>query len=118
MAPGITEPQVYQPEAIFQHADVKSKTTPVVLVKPVEEEATGYIIKEVPLHTRKPFRTVVMGAGYAGLLMGIVASEKMKDPANEFVIYEKNHDMGGTWLENRCASLDPLYGERTNTKPT
>ena len=39
--------------------------------------------------------------------MAIVAGEKMKDPANEFVIYEKNHDMGGTWLENRYGQNHP-----------
>ena len=89
MAPGIIQPQVYQPEPGFQDGDVKTKSAPVVSVKPVADEATGYTIREVPLHTRKPFRTVVLGAGYAGLLMGIVAGEKMKDPANDFVIYEK-----------------------------
>ncbi|KAF2653673.1 FAD/NAD(P)-binding domain-containing protein [Lophiostoma macrostomum CBS 122681] len=42
-----------------------------------------------------------MGAGYSGLMMAIVFSEKMQDKNAELVIYERNHDLGGTWLENR-----------------
>lgn len=42
-----------------------------------------------------------MGAGYSGLMMGIICSQKMQDRNIDFVIYERNHDIGGTWLENR-----------------
>lgn len=41
-----------------------------------------------------------MGAGYSGLLMAIVIHEKLHSNV-DFVIYERNKDMGGTWLENR-----------------
>lgn len=76
----------------------KAKIVVSSLETPMQSQ---YAIKEQPLGTRRPFKTVCMGAGYAGLMMAIVADQKMRDPANEFVIYEKNHDMGGTWLENR-----------------
>lgn len=41
-------------------------------------------------------------------MMAIAVGQKLKDPAHEFVIYEKNHDMGGTWLENRFVSSSLL----------
>jgi cation diffusion facilitator CzcD-associated flavoprotein CzcO len=34
-------------------------------------------------------------------MMSIVIGQKMKDSNIEFVIYERNSDLGGTWLENR-----------------
>jgi cation diffusion facilitator CzcD-associated flavoprotein CzcO len=61
----------------------------------------SYKILERPIGTRRRIRVVCMGAGYSGLLMAIVFSEKMQDKNAELVIYERNHDLGGTWLENR-----------------
>lgn len=60
-----------------------------------------YKIVEQPIGTRRPIRVACMGAGYSGLMMAIVFSEKMKDKNAELVIYERNEDLGGTWLENR-----------------
>lgn len=61
----------------------------------------GYTIIEQPIGTRRPLRVVCLGAGYSGLMMGIVFNERMKDANAEFVIYERNADLGGTWYENR-----------------
>lgn len=61
----------------------------------------GYTIVEQPIGTRRPLRVVCLGAGYSGLMMGIVFNERMKDANAEFVIYERNADLGGTWYENR-----------------
>lgn len=48
--------------------------------------------------TRK-LRVLAIGAGVSGIMM---AYEIQKHCQNvEYVIYEKNHDIGGTWLENR-----------------
>lgn len=60
-----------------------------------------YTIIEQPIGTRRPLRVVCLGAGYSGLMMGIVFNERMKDANTEFVIYERNADLGGTWYENR-----------------
>ncbi|TKA66995.1 hypothetical protein B0A49_04490 [Cryomyces minteri] len=51
--------------------------------------------------TRK-LRMVVVGAGYSGLMMAhkIKYQENMSDYI-DLKIYEKNGDVGGTWLENR-----------------
>lgn len=62
---------------------------------------TEYTIIEQPIGTRRPLRVVCLGAGYSGLMMGIVFNERMKDANAEFVIYERNADLGGTWYENR-----------------
>ena len=62
---------------------------------------TGYKIPDDPIGTRRPIRVICIGAGYSGLMMAITVSEKMKDANVDFVIYERNEDLGGTWLENR-----------------
>lgn len=63
-----------------------------------------YKIVEKPIGTRRPIRVACMGAGYSGLMMAIVFAEKMKDKNAELVVYERNEDLGGTWLENRYIS--------------
>lgn len=60
-----------------------------------------YEIIEQPIGTRRPIRVACMGAGYSGLMMGILFSQKMTDKNAELVIYERNADLGGTWFENR-----------------
>ena len=42
------------------------------------------------------FRVVIIGAGMSGLLAG----HRLKQAGVPFVIYEKDADVGGTWLEN------------------
>jgi 4-hydroxyacetophenone monooxygenase len=43
------------------------------------------------------FRVVVIGAGMSGL----AAAHRLDQAGVEFVVLEKNDDVGGTWLENR-----------------
>lgn len=64
----------------------------------------SYKIVERPIGTRRRIRVVCMGAGYSGLMMAMVFSQRMKDKNAELVIYERNEDLGGTWLENRYVS--------------
>jgi 4-hydroxyacetophenone monooxygenase len=42
------------------------------------------------------FQIAIVGAGESGL----VAALRLKQAGVPFVIYEKNHEVGGTWLEN------------------
>ena len=65
------------------------------------EGKTAYTVAEQPIGARRPLRLVCLGAGYSGLMMGIMFNEQMKDKNAELVIYERNKDLGGTWLENR-----------------
>lgn len=70
----------------------------------------AYQIIEQPIGTRRPIRIACMGAGYSGLMMAIMFSETMKDKNAELVIYERNKDLGGTWLENRLVTTE-IFGK-------
>ncbi|KAF2467914.1 FAD/NAD(P)-binding domain-containing protein [Lindgomyces ingoldianus] len=64
-------------------------------------QETPFKIQNVPLGAHRPIRVVCIGAGYSGLMMSIIAEKKMKNHNVDFRVYEKNHDLGGTWLVNR-----------------
>ncbi|OAG03250.1 FAD/NAD(P)-binding domain-containing protein [Paraphaeosphaeria sporulosa] len=66
---------------------------------PPAADAHGYRIREQPLGTLKPLRVILMGAGASTLNFLKKAEEEMTNLS--IVVYEKNHDIGGTWLENR-----------------
>ena len=44
-----------------------------------------------------PFTVAVIGAGLSGLVVG----HRLRQAGVDFMMFEKNHDVGGTWLENR-----------------
>ncbi|KIW88136.1 uncharacterized protein Z519_11247 [Cladophialophora bantiana CBS 173.52] len=54
-----------------------------------------------PIGEHRPIRVVCIGAGYSGLMMAIIAEQKMKNHNVSFQVYEMNQDLGGTWLVNR-----------------
>ena len=62
-----------------------------------EEEL--YEVRELPLYTKSKVSIVCIGAGVSGLATAVKVQETLKDC--DFTIYEKNGDLGGTWLENR-----------------
>lgn len=62
---------------------------------------SAYRIIEQPIGTRRPLRVVCMGAGYSGVMMSIVFNERLRDSNASLAVYERNEDIGGTWLENR-----------------
>lgn len=64
-----------------------------------ETDSAGYRIKEQPYGTKRKLKIVVMGAGASALNFFKKAEEEMEHL--DIVCYEKNHDIGGTWLENR-----------------
>ncbi|KAL9073419.1 MAG: hypothetical protein Q9157_004753 [Trypethelium eluteriae] len=57
------------------------------------------VIREEPLNTKREIDVVCIGAGVSGLAAAMKVQESM--PNCNFDIYEKNGDLGGTWLENR-----------------
>jgi hypothetical protein len=63
-------------------------------------DSTGYRIREEPFGTRRKLRVVLMGAGASTLNFLKKTEERMHNL--DVTVYEKNHDIGGTWLENRC----------------
>ncbi|ORY01282.1 cyclohexanone monooxygenase [Clohesyomyces aquaticus] len=63
------------------------------------QDFDGYRISEQVLYTKRHLRIVCVGAGAAGLQIAYKAERALTDI--DLVIYEKNSDIGGTWLENR-----------------
>lgn len=60
-----------------------------------------YHVENVPTGARRKLRVVCIGAGYSGLMMAIIAEQKMKFQEIDFQIYDLNSDVGGTWLLNK-----------------
>ena len=63
------------------------------------QNARGYKILEEPFGTLRPLRVIHIGAGASGICFSKFAEETLKNVTVQ--IYEKNHEVGGTWLENR-----------------
>jgi hypothetical protein len=64
-----------------------------------EADSTGYKIREQPYGTKRNVRIVLMGAGASSLNFFKKSEDEMQNV--DIVCYEKNNDVGGTWLENR-----------------
>ncbi|GAB7362867.1 hypothetical protein MBLNU230_g3169t1 [Neophaeotheca triangularis] len=65
---------------------------------PIEDDF-GYKIREQPYGTKRPIKVILMGAGASTLNFLKQAEEQLQEV--KIVVYEKNADVGGTWLENR-----------------
>ncbi|KAJ9644119.1 hypothetical protein H2201_007096 [Coniosporium apollinis] len=74
--------------------------------------SSGYNIPNIVYddpQSRK-LRVITIGAGFSGILMAYQIQKQCQNV--EHVIYEKNEDIGGTWLENRypgCACDIPSH---------
>ncbi|EKG15124.1 Flavin-containing monooxygenase-like protein [Macrophomina phaseolina MS6] len=66
---------------------------------PPEADEHGYRILEQPMGTKRPVKVILMGAGASSLNFFKKAEEELEKV--EMVCYEKNSDIGGTWLVNR-----------------
>jgi cation diffusion facilitator CzcD-associated flavoprotein CzcO len=62
------------------------------------QDFDGYRITEQPLHEKRPVRIICVGAGASGLQVAYKAERALDN--YELQIYDKNSDVGGTWLEN------------------
>ncbi|KAM6536122.1 hypothetical protein FALCPG4_005640 [Fusarium falciforme] len=70
----------------------------------------GVKITEDVIYKRRNLRVVATGAGAAGLQVAYKFRKLLQDI--DLVIYEKNDDVGGTWLENKypgCACDIPSH---------
>lgn len=63
------------------------------------QDFDGYRITEQPLFTKRAVRVVCVGAGATGLEIAYKAERLLEKV--DLQIYEKNKNIGGTWLENR-----------------
>lgn len=61
--------------------------------------APAWQLHDTPIENQRPFKVIVIGAGYSGIYQGIRIPERLRNV--ELVIYEKNAGIGGTWYENR-----------------
>lgn len=67
------------------------------------KDAQGYEILERPYGAKRPFRVIHIGAGASGIIFAKFARDRIPDV--EIQIYDKNDDIGGTWLENRSVVI-------------
>lgn len=95
-----TTPKVAVPKA-NDHGPEAPTPLDVLSKKAATHHDPHYKVTEQPIGTRRPLRVACLGAGYSGLMMSIVFSQKMQGKNAELIIYERNSDLGGTWLENR-----------------
>lgn len=63
------------------------------------QNARGYQINEQPYDTHRKLRVIHIGAGASGIVFSKFAEDRLQNV--DVQIYEKNKDVGGTWLENR-----------------
>ncbi|KXN84254.1 Putative sterigmatocystin biosynthesis monooxygenase stcW [Leucoagaricus sp. SymC.cos] len=56
------------------------------------------IWQDKPIHHQRPLKVVCIGAGASGLMLAYKFQRSFEN--FQFTIYEKNADIGGTWLEN------------------
>lgn len=63
------------------------------------QDFDGYRVSEQPLFTKRHLRVVCVGAGATGLQLAYKTERRLENI--DLQIYEKNNDVGGTWLENR-----------------
>lgn len=61
----------------------------------------GYRILEQPYGSLTPLRIIHIGAGASGICFSKFYEDKLMSSNVSLQLYEKNHDVGGTWLENR-----------------
>ncbi|RFU28489.1 hypothetical protein B7463_g7837, partial [Scytalidium lignicola] len=92
------------PTALSEVAPLPVEATPVKSKAP-SIVRPAYEIREEPIHSRRPLRIACLGAGYSGMLMGIIFDQRMQNRNVDLVIYERNAALGGTWLENRYPGI-------------
>lgn len=64
-----------------------------------EADEYGYRIVEQPMGTKRTVKVILMGVGASTLNFLKKAEEQLQNV--NITVYEKNKDVGGTWLENR-----------------
>lgn len=63
------------------------------------QDFDGFRVSEQPLYTKRRIRIICVGAGATGIQIAYKAERILENV--DLQIYERNPDVGGTWLENR-----------------
>ena len=58
-----------------------------------------WILEERSIDEARPLRVVVIGSGISGIMTSVRFRQRV--PNLDLCVYERNEDVGGTWLENR-----------------
>ncbi|KAK7430518.1 hypothetical protein QQZ08_003037 [Neonectria magnoliae] len=74
-------------------------------------------ILESPVYTPRKLRVICIGAGYSGLMLSYRWKHAEMENFIDLAIYEKNSDVGGTWLENRYPGVACDVPAHTYTFP-
>ncbi|RDW92473.1 flavin-binding monooxygenase-like protein [Coleophoma crateriformis] len=82
-----------------------------------DKSASEYQIPDITFKdpANRKVKVLTIGAGVSGILMAYHIQKQCENV--EHVIYEKNHEIGGTWLENRypgCACDVPSHAYTYN----
>ncbi|KAH1828509.1 hypothetical protein KXX35_006061 [Aspergillus fumigatus] len=83
--------------------------------RPVEDK---WIVEERSIDKARPLRVVIIGSGISGIIASIRFRQRI--PNVDLCVYEKNEDIGGTWLENRypgCACDIPAHTYQATFEP-
>lgn len=92
---GSNDPSIPHPASIHRPAYVPAWGS---LKTPSGYQIPDLMINEPP---PRPFHVIMIGAGAAGIDFIHHALQTLPQLSITFHVYEKNSDVGGTWLENR-----------------
>ncbi|PWY90427.1 flavin-binding monooxygenase [Aspergillus sclerotioniger CBS 115572] len=82
------------------------------------QPADSWIVEERSVDEARPLRVVIIGSGISGIIASIRFRQRI--PNLDLCVYEKNVDIGGTWLENRypgCACDIPAHTYQATFEP-
>lgn len=57
-----------------------------------------------PIDTGRPIKVICIGAGMSGIICGVRFPQRIQNL--DLTIYEKSHDVGGVWYENKSVPLE------------
>ncbi|PYI21677.1 putative flavin-binding monooxygenase [Aspergillus violaceofuscus CBS 115571] len=80
--------------------------------------ANDWIVQERAVDDYRLLRVVVIGSGISGIISSIRLRQRIQNL--DLCVYEKNTDIGGTWLENRypgCACDVPAHTYQATFEP-
>ncbi|KAL4794375.1 hypothetical protein BDV19DRAFT_390214 [Aspergillus venezuelensis] len=116
---GSSEPKVQQLTAAQTNGTPEAKTNGVTNgTAPKASEAERWIVEDRSIDATRPMRVVVIGSGISGIIASIRLRQRIGKL--DLCVYEKNEDIGGTWLENRypgCACDIPAHTYQATFEP-
>lgn len=89
-------------QEIASRLNLGPSVSPAARVARGEQPPTWVPVKEEPALTPRNIKIIVVGAGFSGLTLAHkIKHELQLEDTVDYVIYEKNAEVGGTWTENR-----------------